>query len=255
MKRFLNAIFNNSTRPRSGEPTVVHITHYKAGSQWVYMVLNHIAEERIVTPEVAAEHYTRGGIVPGSIYPCVYLTKEQFKAVKRPRRSRVFIVIRDLRDTLISQYFSVKKSHEMLNPLMQRARDILNSRDLQEGLIHLMKNNLKSSAKIQRSWAGSWRTIFVKYEDLVADEYSTFNRIFDHCRFVSDETVRREAINAHSFERMTGRKPGEEDTNSHHRKGVSGDWENYFDKQLKDVFKEKYGQILIDTGYEKDFNW
>ena len=259
MKHLFGNLFGFGTNSTPEDRTVFHITHYKAGSQWVYAVLAQIAPERIVTPEVAAGHYTKGGISKGKIYPCVYLTRKQFEAVKRPKRSRGFFVLRDLRDTLVSQYFSVKSSHKILNPQMQKTRDRLNAMNLSDGLTLMMNNNVYISANIQKSWLKSkWRrrkVLMIKYEDLITDEYTAFNRIFDYCGFVKDDAVRRNAIENHSFEKRTGRKPGEEDTGSHHRKGIAGDWKNYFDDRLKDAFKEQYARLLIDTGYEKDDSW
>lgn len=255
MKQFLKKIFEMGQGREPVDPSIFHITHYKSGSQWVYAVLAQMAEKRIVIPEVAAAHYTRGGIVPGKIYPCVYLTKKQFKEIKRPRRSRCFVVIRDLRDTLISQYFSVKASHEILYPQMQRFRDRLSAMSLTEGLQHMINNNIYRSADIQRSWINDRKILLIKYEDLIADEQVVFNRVFDYCGMVSDETVRKVAIEEHSFEKRAGRKPGQEDAGSHHRKGIAGDWKNYFDDHLKDAFKEKHAKLLIDTGYEKDDAW
>ena len=45
----------------------------------------------------------------GRIYPTLYITREQFESVPPPLAG--FVVIRDLRDTLVSLYFSLKHSH------------------------------------------------------------------------------------------------------------------------------------------------
>ncbi len=37
--------------------------------------------------------------------------------------------------------------------------------------------------------------------------------------------------------------------------GQIGSWKNAFTEKHKSVFKELAGQLLIDLGYEKDFNW
>lgn len=37
--------------------------------------------------------------------------------------------------------------------------------------------------------------------------------------------------------------------------GRSGGWRNAFDEELKDLFKEVAGDLLIRLGYEKDHNW
>jgi len=39
------------------------------------------------------------------------------------------------------------------------------------------------------------------------------------------------------------------------RKGTIGQWKKYFDDELKEIYKKERGQLLIDFGYEKDFNW
>lgn len=38
-------------------------------------------------------------------------------------------------------------------------------------------------------------------------------------------------------------------------KGKPGVWKDYFDEDLKDLFKEYFGSLLIELGYEKDSEW
>jgi len=236
------------------QPTVFHITHYKSGSQWVLAVLTDVAKDRIVAPQVAANHVTQEPIIPGRIYPCVYLPRPVFTEANPPDNRKVFIVIRDLRDTLVSLYFSVRNSHQMLNPAQQELRDTLKTKDVADGMLLLMEKRLHVSAEIQKTWIPS-EDLLVRYEDLIKDEHAGFKEIISYCDIrVSDAAVNA-AIDLHSFEKKAGRKPGEEDVNSHHRKGVSGDWQNYFDQKLTRQFKDRYGDVIIQTGYEKDANW
>jgi hypothetical protein len=39
------------------------------------------------------------------------------------------------------------------------------------------------------------------------------------------------------------------------RKGIIGDWRNHFSAEHKRVFKELAGQILINLGYEQNYDW
>jgi len=39
------------------------------------------------------------------------------------------------------------------------------------------------------------------------------------------------------------------------RSGQIGNWQNYFTEAHKVLFKQKMGDLLIDLGYEKDYNW
>jgi len=53
----------------------------------------------------------------------------------------------------------------------------------------------------------------------------------------------------------SGRKQGEEDPRSHYRKGVAGDWINYFNQEHRRYFRENYTDLLIKLGYEKGSDW
>jgi hypothetical protein len=62
-------------------------------------------------------------------------------------------------------------------------------------------------------------------------------------------------IDAQAFQKLAGRKKGEEDAKSHYRKGVAGDWVNHLTGANKTLFKERWGSLLINLGYEQDLNW
>src|SRR5438132_1635162 len=102
---------NRDSIPEQPFPTIFHITHWKAGSQWVHKILNSCALSRIVRPQVNELQFLNEPLQAGKIYPTVYVTKQQFDSVKLPADWRRFVIIRDLRDTLISGYFSIKVSH------------------------------------------------------------------------------------------------------------------------------------------------
>ncbi len=234
-------------------PTIFHITHYKAGSQWVYAVLHAVAGDQVVRPKAGARHVTEGPIMEGMIYPCVYLTKEDFERANPPETSRKFIVIRDLRDTLVSNYFSFRYSHELLNDRLRHTRQVLESLSVSDGLMRIMGENW-IVPKIQLSWIHS-NDLIVRYEDLIADEFNWFCHILSYCDIDIDDAQLSHIVEMNSFANLSGRSPGTEDVKSHFRKGVVGDWKNYFDDRVKANFKKRFGHVLIETGYEKDFNW
>jgi hypothetical protein len=49
-----------------------------------------------------------------------------------------------------------------------------------------------------------------------------------------------------------GRVPGKEDSSSHYRKGVSGDWHNHFTRTVEEKFKSRWGELFIKLGYEEN---
>lgn len=70
------------------------------------------------------------------------------------------------------------------------------------------------------------------------------------------EQALRYLLQRHSFQRKSGgRNRGTENVQHHYRKGVAGDWRNYFTPRLKDAFKEHYPGLLTKLGYATDENW
>jgi hypothetical protein len=58
------------------------------------------------------------------------------------------------------------------------------------------------------------------------------------------------AVYANRFEAKTkGRRAGTEDTASHYRKGVAGDWVNHFTPEVAAAFEERFGGLPQRLGY------
>ncbi len=87
------------------------------------------------------------------------------------------------------------------------------------------------------------RRIF-RYEDFVANQQETFKQVFEFCNLPSGDLVRRLIVFRHSFRVRTWWRMGRENTRSHLRKGVPGDWKNHFCEDLKKLFKAQHGETL-----------
>ena len=267
-------------------PTVFHLTHVKSGSQWVKAILSQSAPKRIVKTRVGLGQFYEEPLKPGAIYPALYVSRPRFDQtvfpdVKldrsyQPTRSDAadvwnwyhftvqkepqvkFVVIRDLRDMLVSLYFSLKVSHKIISENVAEGHEKLNTMSEEEGLLFLIGERLQASANIQRSWLRSIRegeARLFRYEDLIADEQVQFAKIVEHCQIEIEAQKLQTIVEKNSFSKQAGRKPGEEDVSSHYRKGVAGDWRNHFTDRVRDEFKLKFGQLLIETGYEASLDW
>ena len=236
--------------------TLFHVTHWKAGSQWIRKILEDTFPDLCVEPKVGIGHFLNDKLIHGRVYPTVYVTKEQFESIPKPFDWTKFIVIRDLRDTLISGYFSLKYSHAAISSGIVTYRDKLTSMSIEDGLIYLIHDWLQLSANVQKSWIYSDEA-YIRYEDLLVDDVKQLSRVLvDTCCVDVDLKLLESSIVKNRFENLTGgRKRGQEEVLSHERKGVSGDWENYFTPKVKECFKQKYGTLLIDTKYETGLEW
>jgi len=236
-------------------PALIHITHWKAGSQWVHKILRTCFPEQIVQPTLGNVQFVRQHISPGKVYPTVYVTKEEFDTAILPEHWVRFVIIRDLRDTLISGYFSIKLSHPPMGQIAEW-RKVLNEVDVDQGLLFLMNNWLPDSAAIQQSWLNTNEPL-LRYELLLQNDMEIFKEIIlKQARIPIPPHLLETAIVASRFENVTGgRQLGQENTNAHERKGIAGDWKNHFSSKIKNEFKHKFGDLLIRSGYETDGSW
>lgn len=239
------------------ETTVFHVTHYKAGSRWVHRILKRCVEDRLLPVQADRREFLEEPIQSGRVYSACYATKEEFDNIVKPPDSRHFFVLRDLRDTMISGYFSLKISHPKFKvDAVNVLRDRLQELDQDQGLMLMLDEWVPLNAEIQRSWIDSGEPI-IRYEDLLVDVEPILDDVLlDRCELGITRRELRRAINRETFERLSGgRERGQEDVTAHYRKGVAGDWRNYFNDDVAEAFKERYGDLLIAAGHEPDYDW
>lgn len=180
---------------------------------------------------------------------------------------KIVVVWRDGRDVLISQYYhSLFKNEKNNSPLVEITRNHFKAKDYGDIRNNLYRFIEYAYTGIQSpkftwmdfvdAWAGKDNVIHTKYEDLRTNPIKELKRIVkaltgDLC---ADKTL-KSVVEKYSFEKLSGRKPGQENKNSFMRKGISGDWINYFSKREKLLFAKYAGKGLIRLGYEKDDSW
>ncbi|MBD9680192.1 methyltransferase domain-containing protein [Pseudomonas sp. PDM18] len=230
---------------RHTSSTLFHITHWKAGSQWILKILEAIAPERIIRPRVGEGQLLLDPIVDGAIYPTAYLTREQYDSIDRPAGSRHFVVLRDLRDTLISGYFSARYSHALSSTGLADLRHQLEQLSLDDGLLYLAETWLRGPALIQASWLQEPTGIF-RYEDILTHDLDLMHEALNTVGGLDISTDRlKVAVEANRFDVLTGgRQAGLENTMAHERKGIAGDWQNHFSEKVKQRVEELYGPLL-----------
>lgn len=89
----------------------------------------------------------------------------------------------------------------------------------------------------------------IRYEDLQADGAAVMAGV---CRFLevddSAEVIER-ALAESSFEKLSGRKAGEENPRSFFRKGVVGDWKGRLDGEALRIINERCGELMRSEGF------
>lgn len=173
---------------------------------------------------------------------------------------RAYHVVRDPRDLLVSAYFSHRNSHE-LQAWLEAHRKSLLEVDEVEGL-HLQMDFwlMEYMLNQMREWDFGNSNVFeLRYEDLIAEPHLQLRRAYEFIGLFDlglTDSAFDVVLRQHSFEyKSGGRQPGESDVHSHYRRGVPGDWRNHFLPEHVEHFKEKYGDLVLTWGYERDGAW
>lgn len=228
----------------------------KSGGTWFAKMLSDFIEVPFPTPSDPPK-------LEKSILRGTKLYSKHFK--------NIVVIMRDGRDVMVSAYFHMLFDHQTnKSSAVEKTREILNFGDF-----HDIENNMprfidymfteypKIGYSTRFSWAdfvNSWinveNQIIVKYEDLLSNP---FEIMISTSKTLSgkdiDLSTAERIIDKYSFKNMTGRKNGEENRNSFARKGVAGDWKNYFNQEAKQIFHYYAGSELLLAGYEKDNSW
>lgn len=205
-----------------------------------------------------------------------------------------FHVIRDPRDIVISGYFSHLYSHPTDGwPELAEHRQHLQQVSLEKGLFIEMEFDRQIFAGL-KSWDYYKQNVLeIKMEELIINPYETVVKIFSFLELTDNEyssisllqrfiaskintihlrsrgvfplhirtkKIPIQTLLGHVYDlrfakKAEGRSRGQENVKSHYRKGISGDWVNYFNDEHRAYFKREFNELLLTLGYEKDASW
>jgi len=249
--------------------SIILITEYfKSGGTWLGQLVSSYLELPFPRNTFPAFH--------DSLLHSHYLPNRRFK-----RMRKILWLVRDGRDVIVSLYhhYLIWNDKNRLNPkdvYYHRSQvpfdDYEHVRKNLPAFIEYVFEHRPSKlqqftypgnwVKYNRAWLQQYRKgemdiLRVRYEDLLRDTEGELFRILRNGFGIQEpDTSRiREIVSYYSFENQTKRKQGTESKKSFLRKGISGDWKNYFDKESADKFDYYATDMLIELGYEIETEW
>ena len=93
------------------------------------------------------------------------------------------------------------------------------------------------------------RYLEIRYEDLLRDTPNTLRRLLELLQARSTDRIVERCILASSFERVSNRQQGEEDSRSFFRKGIAGDWRGVLTERDQEIYEGIAGEQLTRMGY------
>jgi hypothetical protein len=178
-----------------------------------------------------------------------------YQKIPKAGTATAFFVMRDPRDLAISWYYYMRKGDHPA-PEYQHYRTNLSTLTEPEGILYALRELREDGTYTAlRTWfdaSCSDSTIMIlRYEDLIGSlQFKRFRALFDHCDITIPDADLQSLLDDYSFSKLSaGRKQGQEDTSSHYRKGISGDWRNHFDENAIHEFREITDDLVDKLGY------
>jgi hypothetical protein len=257
-------------------PLLAYFGHHKAASTWIRDVVQDACEQlRLRCAYVHSPRQFESGLkrfVEQHQVDFLIHANAQLDHVREILGDlRGIHVVRDPRDMAVSAYFSHLNSHPAKEfPHLLEYRDKLRNSTKEDGLLMELARPYVYGA--MAAWDYSLPNVLeLRMEDILRDPRESFGRVFAFLgiveghpesweggagrpRLTLDKVAEIVARNDFT-EKTGGRRPGEEDVNSHYRKGVPGDWRNHFTERHKDYIKKNLNGLLVKLGYEQGDNW
>jgi len=238
---------------------------HRVGSTWLFNILKNIGYFNYNVNVIPKRFFEMGtGILllnDAEVFK--YLTaltgRFIFKSHSYPITSEVkhikfLTILRDPRDVLVSNSFYLARLGEKLGGLGEKYRSL----SYPERILYLIKEEEFIISRLEQ-WYRTPLAYKIKYEYLKENPIREIKAILNHLDLpLKDENIKN-VVEKCSFESMTGRKIGEEKKESPQRKGIIGDWKNYFNKDCIEAFKKekngRWNHLLVEMGYENDLDW
>lgn len=185
--------------------------------------------------------------------------------------TRIVHIIRDGRDSAISNLHAVWNTARDRGGPVDLEREEIERRDaylqdpqgyLESGRSIFTEGRINGMAKrwarTLRKGRDDGRELFgdgyleLHYESLLEDTVSGLVELFGFIGADGDGETLQRIADENSFERWSGRRPGEEQSGSFFRKGVAGDWRGVFNERDREAFERHAGDLLAELGYERD---
>ncbi len=156
----------------------------------------------------------------------------------------IILLLRDPRDILTSQYFSIKKTHPLITKKLIERREIAMNSTIDEHVKSEQADRFFQTYSIYiDKILGKKNVLFLKYEDMVNDFRSFILQINAHLKLNLSE----QQIN--SLDLTKTFKIKSEDQNSHKRKVTPGDYKEKLQPETIEWLNKKFETILKKLNY------
>ena len=236
--------------PRSGNTWIVNTLREYLGAQRAELLPSVYGGEELLIngslPVKVAGEYTP--TLPVGIKTHMY--RGEFDRKRFPP-SRILYLVRDVRDVMTSYYFYI-------NGFLNQDAEAVTNFSADHFQEHLEQRLPEYRNHLHGWFKKPGHDVFiVRYEELKADYVDTLKKMKSFLQLdniASEGDVKYKYVdNFQKQDNFTSVLRG--NNMDFYRKGVVGDWKNYFTEKHVKTVKRVTGEMLIELGYETDLNW
>ena len=275
---FTKYLLEKTLAKTKAKPLIICNSYPKSGTHLLYQILYSLSGLKVWDDIVSVQalcgimntsshiRWKIGSAPSNSIVRSHLMYCDEVKEILQEFNCKVIFIYRDLRDVAVSHARWVTKEKRIF--LHQH---YLNLNNFDEQLMCSIKgvplgtpfgSNVSQPDIGQdflrwRGWIDDPTALAVKFEDLVGvrgngSETTRLQTIEKIINYLGINLSSAEIETQFASEVMN---PQESHTFRKGGKGSIGGWKSLFKEGHKQVFKQVAGNLLIELGYEKDFNW
>jgi hypothetical protein len=197
-------------------------------------------------------------VIVDKVTPYPGTTPEVMSAIEKRADARLIHLIRDGRDVAVSGVFDwitrENTDSRRYQVFVKNQPGVRLRRFFDEELLQRWTDYwLEPIGEMRKRPATA--CLEIRYEAMLNNQPHVLNRIFRYLDLSTSPDLCRECAASVTFEKTTGRGSGSMDPLAKTRKGVAGDWKNYFTREDAKRFQELTGNLLQELGYETDHGW
>lgn len=256
----------------------------RSGTVFLFNFIAELFELKKVEPQFTAQSWPKPpewdpykfdetylSLKEGEVLCAHYLLNEKIRELINQDDVLTIYLYRDPRDAAVSAALYIKNvlTHHPLYRLFSNLSDseaiafmlgggIVNLDEEVNGADcnYIVHEGMRYFCETAANWIKEPGVVTLRYEEFMKDPASRLNKSLHEYGVELDESKIIGVAGKLNFSAFSdGRKRGDENVSSHFRKGIQGDYLNYFNGLHKAICKERIGQYLIDLGYERNYAW
>lgn len=226
-----------------------------------FSTANEMAEDLFLQFQNFIDQYIKDqagkSVLVDKVTPYLGTSPRVYAQIEKFPQAKIINLIRDGRDVAVSGVFDWIRREESDSP---RHRFFVTC-ETGATLTRFFDDELL------QKWANYWiepliasretksDSLEIRYEDMLQNQAAQLERAFEFLGVQSNPGLAQTCANAVTFEELTGRASGIADPLAKARKGIAGDWRNFFTQRDAELFQKITGPWLGQLGYETDTAW